>query len=169
MQIADKWHCLENKDKGWGGRGALRHIQLRQFFSNVINLQLTEFMDAELTAFYQRVTAYSNPVHACIHGSSYGTGAWKYVSQTIWRHMIPFLSLGLPDGETTESASGIWPGAIQESSRRASEPWQWTKAQVWAQPSLSDRPAQCSLFLSGLPCWPGQVLPHPEPPEVSLF
>lgn len=108
----------------------------------------------------------------CMHtfmGLSYGAGAWKDVSQMIWRYLVPFQSLGLPDGETTESASGIWPGAIQESSRRAAEPWQWTKAQVWAQPSLSDRPAQCSLFLPGLPCWPRQVLPNPEPPEVSLF
>lgn len=79
-------------------------------------------MDAELTAIYQRVTAYSNPGHARIHGFLYGTGAWKDVSQTIWRYLVPFLSLGLPDGETTESASGIWPGAIQESSRRAAEP-----------------------------------------------
>lgn len=49
MQIADKHHCLENRDKGRGGVGGSLCV-FSLMFSNVFNLRLVGFMDAEPTA-----------------------------------------------------------------------------------------------------------------------
>lgn len=49
MQIADKHHCLENRDKGRGGVGGSLCV-FSLMLSNVFNLRLVGFMDAEPTA-----------------------------------------------------------------------------------------------------------------------
>lgn len=50
MQIADKLHCLENRDKGVGSEGECGAYSVQTIFSTVFNLRLVKPTDAKSTA-----------------------------------------------------------------------------------------------------------------------